>query len=339
MHYAKARPQLRDETVADTPVLMYAQRSSADADSVERDLRHMEVLDVPGRRWVLRVTATPEFARINGDHRADFVLAGGLALSLILSANLFGILRRKARITQLAGDLSRTNLELQAVSERLTNLIAAAPMAIIALDPEERVTEWNPAAERMFGWRRDEVLGLPPPIMVREDAHTCPTVNQRQAITHVDTARRHKDGVVLPVRIAGAPLRDSSGQLSGLLGIFEDLSDIDRAQKKARRRDAMLEAVNRGARLLLQAKHWSSAMPELLRALGEAAEVDRAFLVANHLAPDGMLLSSLQEAWCREGIPPLKGKMFPMDQRDSVAGWRRWGEGMSCRATWKTFPR
>ena len=97
-----AKPQgfdieLRDETVADTPVLMYAQRSSADADSVERDLRHMEVLDVPGRRWVLRVTATPEFARINGDHRADFVLAGGLALSLILSANLFGILRRKAR--------------------------------------------------------------------------------------------------------------------------------------------------------------------------------------------------------------------------------------------------
>ena len=326
-----AKPQgfdieLRDETVADTPVLMYAQRSSADADSVERDLRHMEVLDVPGRRWVLRVTATPEFARINGDHRADFVLAGGLALSLILSANLFGILRRKARITQLAGDLSRTNLELQAVSERLTNLIAAAPMAIIALDPEERVTEWNPAAERMFGWRRDEVLGLPPPIMVREDAHTCPTVNQRQAITHVDTARRHKDGVVLPVRIAGAPLRDSSGQLSGLLGIFEDLSDIDRAQKKARRRDAMLEAVNRGARLLLQAKHWSSAMPELLRALGEAAEVDRAFLVANHLAPDGMLLSSLQEAWCREGIPPLKGRPEGQDVPYGPTGLGRWVE-------------
>src|SRR5262249_11730098 len=55
-------------------------------------------------------------------------------------------------------DLLRTNQALRA-------LIEAAPLAICALDAEGQVRIWSPAAERIFGWSRREVLGKVTPIV------------------------------------------------------------------------------------------------------------------------------------------------------------------------------
>ena len=47
------------------------------------------------------------------------------------------------------------------INKMLEAIIEASPLAIIALDHQINLTIWNPAAERMFGWRKEEVLGKP----------------------------------------------------------------------------------------------------------------------------------------------------------------------------------
>src|SRR5262249_32300713 len=67
------------------------------------------------------------------------------------------VLEREAAISRqrLTGEVQRVLFEL-------------APFGLIALDGEQRVTAWNPAAERIFGWRADEVLGRTTPVVQPE---------------------------------------------------------------------------------------------------------------------------------------------------------------------------
>jgi len=57
----------------------------------------------------------------------------------------------------------RAEEALQEANSRLRTLVTASPLAILALDLQGRIISWNPAAERMFGWRQEEVLGRPLP--------------------------------------------------------------------------------------------------------------------------------------------------------------------------------
>ena len=68
----------------------------------------------------------------------------------------------------MARDITASKRAAQALQEannRLRTLVQASPLAIIARDMEGRVISWNPAAERMFGWRQEEVMGRPLPII------------------------------------------------------------------------------------------------------------------------------------------------------------------------------
>src|SRR5689334_21548492 len=61
------------------------------------------------------------------------------------------------------GEVMENGEDLQQANEALRALIGACPLAIIALGNDGRVTMWNPAAERIFGWSEGEVLGQPLP--------------------------------------------------------------------------------------------------------------------------------------------------------------------------------
>lgn len=54
---------------------------------------------------------------------------------------------------------------LREANEKLRAVIDAAPLAVLTLDPEGRVTSWNPAAERIFDWKASEAIGRPVPLV------------------------------------------------------------------------------------------------------------------------------------------------------------------------------
>jgi PAS domain S-box-containing protein len=87
---------------------------------------------------------------------------------------------------------------LRKTSETLQALVQASPVGIAILDPDGRVEMWNPAAERIFGWSADEVLGQALPTIPegKEEEHR--TLRERVlkggASNGVELQRRAKDG-------------------------------------------------------------------------------------------------------------------------------------------------
>jgi len=99
----------------------------------------------------------------------------------------------------------------------LEAIIKASPLAIIAVDAEERVILWNQSAERMFGWNEAEVLGQLLPIVFAGTEHLLPGDPEHGA----ESICIRKDGVRVPVRIWTAPIASMGGRLVVLADLTE----------------------------------------------------------------------------------------------------------------------
>ena len=130
----------------------------------------------------------------------------------------------------------------------LEALVEASPMAILMLDLEKRVTLWNPAAERIFGWTFEELRGQPYPL-VPDDGWAefevfFETVVQGEGFSGVEARRTCKDGTTVDLEIATAPLCNADGVVVGAMAILD--SRTEQKQLEARYRQAQkMEAVGR----------------------------------------------------------------------------------------------
>jgi PAS domain S-box-containing protein len=133
--------------------------------------------------------------------------------------------------------------------------IERLPLAYILLDPEDRVLEWNPAAQRIFGYSREEALGqvaldllVPPPAccQVRE------VIRRLQAgdmDAHSVNDNRTRDGRIITCAWVNTPLRDDAGNFAGVIALVQDVTEKKRAEEKVRRSEALLAEAERLAHL------------------------------------------------------------------------------------------
>ncbi|UCC70953.1 MAG: PAS domain S-box protein [Gemmatimonadota bacterium] len=141
----------------------------------------------------------------------------------------------------------RAREELQRTNETLRALIEASPLAILALDTERNVLSWNHAAERIFGWRADEVLDRPLPPVVPEDQQQqfrrlYGRLLQGQSIHEVEVTRRRRDGKLIDVKISAGPLRDAAGRVTGTIGVIADITERKQAEETRKRLAEILQA-------------------------------------------------------------------------------------------------
>src|SRR5439155_17093174 len=103
--------------------------------------------------------------------------------------------------------------ELQRQRRYHEALLDVSPTAIVTLDKEGRITSWNPAAERMFGFTPEEAIGKEIDDLVarseeiREEAFRI-TMEGRTSLekTHAITRRTRKDGTLIDVEVGGVPV-------------------------------------------------------------------------------------------------------------------------------------
>jgi PAS domain S-box-containing protein len=136
---------------------------------------------------------------------------------------------------------------LRETNETLQTLIESSPLAIVALDIEANVTQWNPAAERIFGWRELEVVGRRTP-WVPEDRRDeqdalLATLLDGGMVSGMESERRRKDGAPIHVQISAAPLRDAQGAVVGMMGVIADITERKRAEEALRHSEAMSASV------------------------------------------------------------------------------------------------
>jgi PAS domain S-box-containing protein len=141
--------------------------------------------------------------------------------------------------------LAASEAEARATSTMLQATIDAAPQAILTTDLDWNVTRWNRAAERLFGWTADEVLGRPIPFVPAEEKAAFARTRQRMLdtplIEAMEVTRMRKDGERIPVLISAAQL---SAPTSGYIGVVTDLRDRKALEEQLRQSQKM-EAVGR----------------------------------------------------------------------------------------------
>ncbi|WP_433220614.1 PAS domain S-box protein [Microtetraspora malaysiensis] len=115
--------------------------------------------------------------------------------------------------------------------------VASSPDAIVALDRDLSVLGWNPAAERLFGWTAEELMGRRAPIVPAELMAEHNAVMERVRTggqVSLRTRRFHRDGRLLEVRADTNALRSDSGTLLGYVSVYH-LAEDDEAARAARR--------------------------------------------------------------------------------------------------------
>ncbi len=151
-----------------------------------------------------------------------------------------------------AAELERQHAErtLRKTNETLQALIRSAPLGIVAVDADSRVIIWNPAAEKMFGWTEDEVLGKPYPAVARDKWAAHIDVRDRtmrgEAVTGVEVQRVTRSGAIIDVALSIAPLRDAYGKAYATVGLMADITERKRVAERLRLHGSALEAAANG---------------------------------------------------------------------------------------------
>jgi PAS domain S-box-containing protein len=117
------------------------------------------------------------------------------------------------------------------------SLLEISPTAIITVGLDDKVTSWNPAAEKLFGYTREEAVerDIDDLIAASDDLRAeAREVNRRgsQQEYQLITRRTRKDGSLVDVQLLVAPVR-LEGELVGRYGIYHDIGDLQRARQAA----------------------------------------------------------------------------------------------------------
>ena len=143
---------------------------------------------------------------------------------------------------------NRAEQELADLNRRLEAVIDASPLAIIRLDLQGTVRAWSRAAEQLFGWREEEVLGRPLPTVPEGQSQEFQALLERTArgevLTGYTTRRRRKDGTLADIRLWTAPLFGSSGEVRGKIAIVADITEQTRLEQQLTHSQKM-EAIGR----------------------------------------------------------------------------------------------
>lgn len=139
--------------------------------------------------------------------------------------NLLGISLDVTERKRLAEERDALLARLQLQFERI-------PLAYVQFDADLRVTDWNPAAERIFGFAKEEVLGMGPPyekiVPVSFRAEAEPLLARIRAgdmSAHSVNPNLTKDGRTITCEWFNTPLVDEGGRFTGLLCLAQDLTE------------------------------------------------------------------------------------------------------------------
>ena len=111
----------------------------------------------------------------------------------------------------------------------LASIVESSDDAIISKDLNGVVTSWNKSAERMFGYRAEEVIGRPISVIAAPDRRDeMPEIMERikrgERIDHYETIRRTKSGKLIYVSLTISPVHDASGRITGASKISRDIT-------------------------------------------------------------------------------------------------------------------
>jgi PAS domain S-box-containing protein len=149
--------------------------------------------------------------------------------------SLIELLQSALRSKWRFGDCSRDRLSAtgpwrQLAEPNLAAVVESSDDAIIGKDLNSTITTWNKAAERLFGYLANEVVGksitiLIPPGRLNEEVEILERIRHGEVVDHFETVRRCKDGRLVVISLTVSPVTDDSGKIIGASKIARDITE------------------------------------------------------------------------------------------------------------------
>ena len=177
---------------------------------------------------------TVEHKHFDSDHNELFVEVSAYPVK-----NVEG----KTVVIHVSKDITQRKLmerDLQASEEQFRAITDCALDAIVMIDDEQRVVYWNPAAERIFGYEKEEVLGkfssfLAPKHLREGMEKGLSGLNKNGSISFagtLETVGRKKSGAEFPMELSGSQIQIGGASFS--VAIIRDVTERKRMQNKLR---------------------------------------------------------------------------------------------------------
>ncbi len=239
----------------------------ADFAAATCDMTMGQGVGLPGRVWAQRDVVWVKDVRVETNFpRAAFAAHAGLssafAFPLIAGGQFVGVLEAftrqtlepDANIIELGRTLAtqigyfllrQIGLSSQA---RLAAIVRDSDDAILAKDLNGILLDWNPAAERLYGYTRDEVIGksvliIFPPERKHQLQSIMARIARGEKIDHFDTVRLRKDGTRVDVSVTISPLRDETGKVVGASVVARNVTERKRVEQEIRFKSNLLDTV------------------------------------------------------------------------------------------------
>jgi PAS domain S-box-containing protein len=116
----------------------------------------------------------------------------------------------------------------------LAAVVASSDDVIISTDLDGIVQSWDPAADRLFGYSGEEMIGqsvrtIIPAARHAEEDEVLAMVRAGQGVDHFETQRQAKDGRLIDISLTVSPIRDHTGRVIGASKIARDITGHKRA--------------------------------------------------------------------------------------------------------------
>ncbi len=155
-----------------------------------------------------------------------------------------------AQLADSQAELERNAQELSEAKELSDNIISSMSSAVIALGSEGTITRVNGAAEALFGFEAEGLVGERLDVLLPEGEEARQwrwqnlgrRVRQTESIRDVETTWRDGEGRAIPVSVSGSPLRDRWGGVVGAVLVVRDLRETKRHIAEARAATTAAEA-------------------------------------------------------------------------------------------------
>lgn len=120
--------------------------------------------------------------------------------------------------------------QVDAIIQRFSALLASSSETILSKTRSGIITTWNAAAERMYGYAAEEIVGRHVSVLVPDDRREelqdiLERVSQGDSVERLETVRRRKDGSEAMVLLSVSPLVDESGAVVGALTVASDMTE------------------------------------------------------------------------------------------------------------------
>ncbi|MCK9150844.1 PAS domain-containing protein [Methanobacterium alcaliphilum] len=158
----------------------------------------------------------------------------GQSIPVEINSHMFKFKGQKVALSVARDITERKKAEVEI--NRLASIVESSVDAIIVYDLDGIVLNWNPAAEMIYGYSAQEMMGKNVSVLMedekwQENLQNIEKIKRGNVVSHFETTRIKKGGYEFDVSITLSPVRNLDGEIVGIAGIARDITERKKSEK------------------------------------------------------------------------------------------------------------